>query len=86
MNCAASSIKVAVKGGHDFFNIHLVKYSECCLVYFFSNSLAVSKTKLSQCHFSLCMCVRQSIYLDLSGPELLHLWMDFKTVLYNCLP
>ena len=33
-----------------------------------------------------CMCMRLSILLDLSGPELLYLWMDFKLIWSNCSP
>ena len=33
-----------------------------------------------------CMCLHASVCLDLSTPQLLSLWTDFKTIWHNCSP
>ena len=32
------------------------------------------------------VCVHSSIHLDLSGPEILYPWMNFKIMWQNCSP
>ena len=47
---------------------------------FLLSPLALRETQLPQRHFCVCMCFTSVHHPDLSGLQLIYLWMDFKII------